>query len=88
MALPRTKDDSTVRKSLTIRKVTDRCDVAHTMRGSRGDHFSISLNKAALLKMCLLLGKAFLFFRVKRSFNFPALFWLGIAQVKSLVCLR
>lgn len=76
------------RKSLTIQKVTDRCDVTQRMRGS-SDHFSISLSKAALPQMCLSLWKALLFFRVERSFNFPALsFQLGTAQFESPVCLR
>lgn len=67
MAPLRAKDDSSVKKIFNNSE-GDRHDVTHRMR-SRGDHFSISLNKAALLQMSLSLWKELLF-RVGRSLYF------------------
>lgn len=52
MAPPKTRDDSTVKEAFNNEE-GDRHDVIQRMRESRGDHFSISLSKAALLQMCL-----------------------------------
>lgn len=52
MAPPKTRDDSTVKEAFNNEE-GDRHDVIQRMRESRGDHFSTSLSKAALLQMCL-----------------------------------